>query len=66
MPIELGGEKLYKVEEISELFGISKLTIRTYIRDGLLKGRKLGRQWIVPEKNIKKYFGLDENGSGEK
>lgn len=32
------------------------MTIRTYLREGKIKGRKLGVQWYVTEKALHNYF----------
>lgn len=60
MPIRVGGLVLFTVEELAELLGVQERTIREYLRDGRLKGRKVGRRWYVPEESLRKYFGLDE------
>ena len=60
MPIRVGGLILFTVEELAELLGVRERTIREYLRDGRLKGRKIARRWYVPEESLRKYFGLDE------
>ncbi|MCC5904879.1 MAG: helix-turn-helix domain-containing protein [Balneolaceae bacterium] len=63
MPRKIGSLTLYSVDDLHELLGISKMTLRAYLREGRLKGRKLGVQWFVTEEAIRDYFdqGQKEN-----
>jgi len=60
MPKNIGDLKLYSVEELSELLEIQETTIRRYLRDGRLKGRKLARRWYVSEESLADYFRAEE------
>ena len=53
---KIGGLTLYNVEELSELLGVQERTIRAYLRDGKLKGRKMARKWYVTEEALREYF----------
>lgn len=56
MPRKVGNLTLYSVDDLHEMLGISKLTLRSYLREGKLKGRKLGVSWFVTEDSIREYF----------
>ncbi len=56
-------EKLYTVEDIANMAGLSSRTIRNYLKDGSLKGRKIGGQWRFTIKDIE---GLFDNSSFSK
>jgi excisionase family DNA binding protein len=56
MPKNIGDLTLYSVDDLHELLGISKMTLRTYLREGRLRGRKLGVSWYVTEEAIREYF----------
>lgn len=56
MPKKIGSLTLYSVDDLHEMLGISKLTLRTYIREGKIRGRKLGVSWFVTEDAIREYF----------
>jgi excisionase family DNA binding protein len=56
MPKKIGDLTLYSVDDLHELLGLSKMTLRAYLRDGKLKGRKLGVQWFVTEEAVRAYF----------
>jgi excisionase family DNA binding protein len=46
-------EKLYTVEDIAKIIGFTSRTIRNYLKDGTLQGRKIGGQWRFTMDNIK-------------
>ncbi len=56
MPRKIGSLTLYSVDDLHEMLGISKMTLRSYLREGRLKGRKLGVSWFVTEQAIRDYF----------
>jgi excisionase family DNA binding protein len=56
MPRKIGSLTLYSIDDLHEKLGVSKMTLRAYLREGRLKGRKLGVQWYVTEDAIKEYF----------
>jgi excisionase family DNA binding protein len=49
-------EKLYTVEDIAKMIGFTSRTIRNYLKDGSLQGRKIGGQWRFTMDNIKQLF----------
>ena len=56
MPIQLGELKLYSLKELSKSLGITTFTLRTYIRQGKLRARKMGTKWLVTEDALREYF----------
>ncbi len=56
MPIRLEGITLYTVKDIEELLGVGNSTVRRYISQGRLKGRKMARRWYIPAENLLDYF----------
>lgn len=52
--------KLYTVEEIATMTSLTTRTIRNYLRDGILKGRKIGGQWRFTANDIKKFMDIGE------
>ncbi len=63
MTIQLGDIKLFSVKELSNILGVTELTIRSYITSGKLKGRKFGTRYLVSEENLREYF--KETGKAE-
>ena len=49
-------EKLYTVEDVAQMTGLTSRTIRNYLADGRLTGRKVGAQWRFTEDNIAAIF----------
>lgn len=61
MPVKIGDLELYDVAELSELLDVQKRTIRNYLRDGKLRGRKMARKWYVTLGSLEAFFqGGDE------
>lgn len=56
MPKKIGSLTLYSVDDLHEQLGMSKMTIRAYLREGRIRGKKLGVQWYVTEDAIRDYF----------
>ena len=48
--------RLYTVEDVAKMTGLTTRTIRNYLKDGRLKGLKVGAQWRFTEQNIKDLF----------
>ncbi len=49
-------QKLYTVADVAELTGLTSRTIRNYLKDGTLQGRKIGVQWRFTEEDINRLF----------
>ena len=60
MSIQVGDMRLYDVEELAEMLDVGLPTIRRYLRQGRLKGKKLAKRWYVSEEAIKDYFQPEE------
>lgn len=52
----MGFEKLYTVNEIAKMTGLTARTIRNYIKDGRLNGKKIGVQWRFTKEDINELF----------
>lgn len=49
-------QKLYTVADVAELTGLTSRTIRNYLKDGTLRGKKIGVQWRFTEEDINRLF----------
>ncbi len=56
MPKNIGQLTLYSIDDLHEMLGISKMTLRAYLREGRIRGRKLGVSWFVTEDAMREYF----------
>ncbi|WP_441000068.1 helix-turn-helix domain-containing protein [Fodinibius sp. SL11] len=63
MPKQVGNLTLYSVDDLHEQLGLSKMTIRAYLREGKIRARKLGVKWYVTEEALREYF--NEPASGD-
>jgi len=50
--IEIGDLKLYTVREVAKKLKLTEITIRTYIRTGNLKAKRIGKQYLINETDL--------------
>lgn len=51
-----GNIVVYTVADLSKLLNTTPQTVRRYINEGKIKGRKVGRQWLVDEEAVKEFL----------
>lgn len=56
MPVQIGDLVLYSISEISEALNINPHTFRRYIREGKVKGQKVGNKWYISEESLREFF----------
>ena len=54
--VKIGEMELYDVQELSRLLGVQEKTIRKYLKEGKLQGRKMARKWYVTADSLRAYF----------
>lgn len=54
--IVIGTKAIFDVAEVSTKFGLTAKTLRKYINEGKLAGRKMGQRWYISEEGISDYF----------
>lgn len=47
-------DKLYSIAKVAEIFDVSPVTVRYWIRLGKIRSRKLGRRRLVPGSEIRR------------
>jgi len=52
MTIKIGKRKFYLVEDLAKLLSLTPITVRVYIKQNKIKGKKAGRRWVVSEKDL--------------
>lgn len=60
--------KMYRAKKVAEILAMKEGTIMKFLREGRIKGIKLGTRWRITEDEIKRILGLQENsqqGIGE-
>jgi len=60
MNTEYKGIKVYTVQELVKLFQLNPQSVRKYLKQGKLKGRKVGTKWLVTEEAVIKFLNGEE------
>ena len=54
-------EKFLSPEKVAEVLDVNPATVRTWLREGTLKGHKLaGRVWRIKESDLKRFVEGDK------
>lgn len=61
--IELGQIKVFTCEEVAERLGVSVRRIRSFIKKGQLKARRMGRTYCITEKKLEEFLECDSEAS---
>ena len=56
MQVKIRGEPLYSVPELSEKLNVTKVTIRNYLKQGKLKGKKTMGKWFISDEGITEFY----------
>jgi excisionase family DNA binding protein len=56
-PKEISPGKFYSVDETARILEICSETVRKHLREDKIKGRKIGRRWLVKGQEIRKFIG---------
>ena len=56
MPRKIGDLVFFELPELAEKLGCHINTLRRYLRQGRIKGRKIGAKWLVSEDALREYF----------
>lgn len=56
-----GNLVVYTVRDLSELLNTTPQTVRKYINTGRIKGKKIGRQWLVDEEAVKEFLNSEDD-----
>jgi len=50
------GIKFYTIPETAEALNVTPQTVRAYIKQGKLKGQRIGRPILITENNLKEFL----------
>lgn len=56
MATEIEGIKFYTIPEVAEVLNVTPQTVRAYIKQGKLKGQRIGRPILITENNLKEFL----------
>lgn len=51
--------KLYTLKQLAVMLKVTERTMHTYIKDGRLKGQKIGGTWQITQTNLEKFLNGD-------
>ncbi|MCI0453626.1 MAG: helix-turn-helix domain-containing protein [Candidatus Dadabacteria bacterium] len=66
MPKSIAGLNLYNLKELSKKLDVTGSTLRAYIRQGKIKGRKVAGKWLVSDEALRQYFNKRESNYEKK
>jgi excisionase family DNA binding protein len=66
MSIVIADIKFYTVMEVSKLLNISTPTVRNYIKQGRLKGQRVGRPILISEQSLREFLTMKEDTEAKK
>ena len=52
--------KIYKVNDLIDILGVTRVTVIKYIKDEKIKGFKIGNSWRVTEKSLLEFIRKSE------
>jgi len=56
MATVIEGIKFYTISETARALNVTPQTIRAYIKQGRLKGQRIGRPILITENNLKEFL----------
>lgn len=56
MATVIEGIKFYTIPETAQALNVTPQTIRAWIKQGKLKGQRIGRPILITEKNLKEFL----------
>lgn len=56
MPTQIEGIKFYRIPEVAKALRVTPQTVRTYIKQGRLKSKRIGRPILITERNLREFL----------
>ena len=56
MATVIEGIKFYTIPEVAKALNVTPQTVRAYIKQGKLKGQRIGRPILITENNLKEFL----------
>ena len=48
--------KVYTLKEVAEILKVTERTLLDYLKQGRLKGNKIGGKWIISHENLQNFI----------
>ncbi|MCX5812732.1 MAG: helix-turn-helix domain-containing protein [Proteobacteria bacterium] len=58
----IGSITLYDVEDIAKALEMNPRIIRSWFTTGKLKGKKVGKNWMITEEDLREFFSNKDKG----
>ena len=49
-------KQLYTIEEVADFLRVSIRTVRRYLKDGTIRGFKVGQNWRISDEEVSRYI----------
>lgn len=56
MSTEIEGIKFFTIQETAKALGVTPQTVRAYIKQGRLRGQRIGRPTLITEKSLQEFL----------
>lgn len=56
---KLNNITIYTLTDLEQILGVTHRTLLQYVKDGRIKGVKVGGKWRITEENLKKFLNGD-------
>ena len=56
MPVKFADTTLYSVYEIAHKLNVTPASVRNYIKQGHLKGKKILKRWLITEEDLQEFL----------
>jgi len=55
--------EIYDVPQLAKMLRVCQRTVRTYLNEGKIIGRMVGKRWLVSEDSLKQFFMQEEDST---
>jgi len=59
MPEEILPNAVYSTLEAAKLLRINPQTVQLFVREGKIRGKSVGRKYLIPGKALLEFLGID-------
>ena len=51
---EVKQQEFYSSDEVAEIFRVHPVTVRRWLMNKILRGKKIGRKWLIPVEDVER------------
>lgn len=60
---EVKQQEFYGSDEVAKIFRVHPVTVRRWLMNKTLRGKKIGRKWLIPVEDVERLRGEIKRGS---